>query len=148
VADTNAAVSNPVDLVASATPDVYEQALGIVLADPSVDAVIVICTPTFAAPPARIAEVLRRLAATSDKPLLGCFLAWPGLSPLLHGERGQPGDADVPAFASPEPAARALGRAASYATWRLRTPGAITGPGPFRSRWGPLGRGRIPQAFA
>lgn len=125
VVDPNASVSNPVDLVASATPEVYEQALDVVLADQAVDAVIVICTPTFAAPPPRVAHTLRRSAAASDKPVLGCFLAWPGLTPLLHGEEGQTRDADVPAFASPEPAARALARAASYATWRLRPPGAV-----------------------
>ena len=65
VVDPNAAVSNPVDLVASATPEVYEQALGIVLADDAVDAAIVICTPTFAAPPPRIADVLRRSSAAT-----------------------------------------------------------------------------------
>jgi acyl-CoA synthetase (NDP forming) len=31
----------------------------------------------------------------------------------------------VPAFASPEPAVRALARAADYAAWRLRPPGAL-----------------------
>jgi acyl-CoA synthetase (NDP forming) len=31
----------------------------------------------------------------------------------------------VPAFASPEPAARALARAAGYAAWRARPPGAV-----------------------
>jgi acyl-CoA synthetase (NDP forming) len=31
----------------------------------------------------------------------------------------------VPAFASPEPAARALARAANYATWRARPPGTV-----------------------
>jgi acetyl coenzyme A synthetase (ADP forming)-like protein len=124
VVDANAAVSNPVDLVASATPDVYERALGIVLADEAVDAAIVICTPTFAAPPPKVAAMLRRRAANTDKPLVGCFLAWPALQPLLRGEPGQPG-ADVPAFSSPEPAARALARAASYGTWRSRAPGAV-----------------------
>jgi acetyl coenzyme A synthetase (ADP forming)-like protein len=124
VVDPNASVSNPVDLVASATPGVYEQALAIVLADEAVDAAIVICTPTFAAAPPRIADVLRRSAAATDKPLVGCFLAWPGLSPLLRAEPGEPDAADVPAFASPEPAARALGRAAHYATWRVRPTGA------------------------
>jgi acetyl coenzyme A synthetase (ADP forming)-like protein len=123
VVDANASVSNPVDLVASATPEVYEQALGIVLADEAVDAAIVICTPTFAAPPPRIADMLRRSTAASDKPLVGCFLAWPDLPPLLHGE--QAGEAEVPAFASPEPAAHALARAASYASWRRRPPGAV-----------------------
>jgi acetyl coenzyme A synthetase (ADP forming)-like protein len=125
VVDANASVANPVDLVASATPEVYAQALAIVLADDTVDAAIVICTPTFAASPRRIAAMLRRSAAATDKPLLGCFLAWPDLQPLLHGEPGDATGVDVPAFASPEPAARALARAASYATWRLRSPGAL-----------------------
>jgi acyl-CoA synthetase (NDP forming) len=124
VVDTNASVSNPVDLVASATPDVYERALAIVLADEAVDAAIVICTPTFASEPARIADVLRRSSAAMDKPLIGCFLAWPGLSPLLRAGSGERSGVDVPAFASPEPAARALGRAARYATWRDRPGGA------------------------
>ena len=148
VVDPNAAVSNPVDLVASATPEVYEQALGIVLADEAVDAAIVICTPTFAASPPRIADVLRRSAAATDKPLLGCFLAWPGLPPLLRGATENAGGADVPAFASPEPAARALARAASYATWRRRPPGAVPdldGFDPDRAR---VARRRVPRPLA
>jgi acetyl coenzyme A synthetase (ADP forming)-like protein len=125
IVDPNAAVSNPVDLVASATPKVYEQALKIVLADDGVDAIIVICTPTFAAAPARVASVLRLSSNTTDKPLVGCFLAWPDLAPLLHEEdTEQPGSA-VPAFSSPEPAARALARAASYGAWRARPPGLV-----------------------
>lgn len=125
VVDPIAAVSNPVDLVASATPAIYEQALAIVLADEAVDSAIVICTPTFAAPPRRIADVLRQSAAATDKPVLGCFLASPGLSPLLRRDHGDQAGADVPAFASPEPAARALARAANYASWRARPPGAV-----------------------
>jgi acetyl coenzyme A synthetase (ADP forming)-like protein len=124
VVDPIAAVSNPVDLVASATPAVYERALDIVLRDEAVDSAIVICTPTFAASPPRIGDVLRHTSVATDKPVLGCFLAWPKLSPLLprkHGETGR----DVPAFASPEPAARALARAANYASWRARPPGAV-----------------------
>jgi acyl-CoA synthetase (NDP forming) len=122
VVDPNAAVANPIDLVASATPEVYEQALRLTLADERVDAALVICTPTFAAPPAGVAAVLGRVAAEQDKPLLGCFLAAPEISPLLadDGEGTQ-----VPTFASPEPAARALGRAAAYAQWRRRPPGAV-----------------------
>ena len=125
VVDPIAAVSNPVDLVASATPEVYEEALRIVLADEAVDSTIVICTPTFAASPPRIADVLRRRSAATDKPVLGCFLAWPSLAPLLRGRHGDRSGTDVPAFASPEPAARALARAASYASWRARPPGAV-----------------------
>jgi acetyl coenzyme A synthetase (ADP forming)-like protein len=120
--DPNAAVVNPIDLVASATPEIYEQALRLVLADERVDAAVVICTPTFAAPPAGVAAVLARLAADQDKPLVGCFVAAPEISPLLRDDGT---GAQVPTFASPEPAARALARAAAYAEWRRRPPGAV-----------------------
>ncbi|HZA79740.1 MAG TPA: GNAT family N-acetyltransferase [Acidimicrobiales bacterium] len=122
VVDPNAAVANPIDLVASATPEIYEQALRLVLADEAVDAAMVICTPTFAAPPAGVATVLTRVAADQDKPLLGCFLAAPDIPPLLPNDGT---GAHVPTFASPEPAARALARAAAYAEWRRRPPGAV-----------------------
>jgi acetyl coenzyme A synthetase (ADP forming)-like protein len=122
VVDPNAAVANPVDLVASATPAVYQQALRLVLADDRIDAVIVICTPTFAAAPERVAEVLPPATAGIDKPVVGCFLAAPQLPPLIVGDDQ---GANVPAFASPEPAARALARAATYAEWRRRPPGAV-----------------------
>ncbi len=122
VVDPNGAVANPVDLVASATPAVYEQAVRLVLADDRVDAVLVICTPTFAAPPDRVAALVPPIAASADKPVVGCFLAAPTVPPLLGGDAD---GAVVPAFASPEPAARALARAATYAEWRRRPPGAV-----------------------
>ncbi|MGH9248599.1 MAG: acetate--CoA ligase family protein, partial [Acidimicrobiales bacterium] len=141
VVDPNAAVSNPVDLVASATPEVYEQALGIVLADDAVDSAIVICTPTFAAPPPRIADVLRRSSTATDKPLLGCFMAWPGLSPLLRREHGDQTGNDVPAFASPEPAARSCARPRRL----RRRPRLLRGrrvPRALAGGWLVAGRGR------
>jgi acyl-CoA synthetase (NDP forming)/GNAT superfamily N-acetyltransferase len=122
VVDPNASVANPVDLVAAATPAVYEAALRIVLGDDAVDAVICICTPTFAAPPPAVARVLTQVASTTHKPIVGCLLAWPEGTPLLAG--GAEGR-DVPAFSSPEPAARALARAAAYAEWKRRPPGAL-----------------------
>ncbi|MDQ3640670.1 MAG: GNAT family N-acetyltransferase [Actinomycetota bacterium] len=122
VVDPNGAVANPVDLVAGATPAAYEDALRIVLGDDEVDAAIVINTATFAAPSSDVASVLRRVAAETDKPVVGSFLAWPEMRPLIAGE---PGEAAVPAFASPEPAARALARAADYSAWRRRPPGEV-----------------------
>ena len=118
----NRAVANPVDLVASATPAIYEQAVRLVLADEAIDAAIAICAHTFAAPPASVAEVLPRAASGVTKPVVGCFLAAPERPPLIPG-RGQ--GADIPAFPSPEPAARALARAATYGEWRRRPPGAV-----------------------
>ena len=123
VVDPNGAVANPVDLVASATPAVYEQALRLLLSDDGVDAVIAINTATFAAPSTEVAAVLRRVASGATKPLVGSFLAWPELQPVLAAQ--EPGEAPVPAFASPEPAARALSRAADYSEWRRRPPGSL-----------------------
>ena len=120
--DPNAAVTNPVDLIASATPEIYERALPIVLDDESIDAVIVICTPTFAAPPPLVAEAVTRVSSTTSKTVVASMLAWREVPPLLGGE--QPGTG-VPAFATPEPAARALALASSYAAWRRRPPGAV-----------------------
>jgi acetyl coenzyme A synthetase (ADP forming)-like protein len=123
VADPNAAIGNPVDLIASATPDVYQQALTLVLADEAIDAAIVISTPTFAAPPADVALAISRAAAHSPKPIVGCFLAWPDLPPLLSP--AGPQQSAVPAFASPESAVRVLARAAAYSEWRRRPPGSL-----------------------
>lgn len=121
--DPNAAVVNPVDLVASATPAVYREAIRLLLDDDGIDGVIVICTPTFAAPPREVAAVVRDAAAGARKPVVACFLAWPDLPPILRDER--PSAVAVPAFASPEPAARALARSAAYAEWRRRAPGTL-----------------------
>jgi acetyl coenzyme A synthetase (ADP forming)-like protein len=116
-AGPNAAATNPVDLVASATPAIFETAVAAALADEGVDAVVTICTATFAAPPDQVAEAVGRAAATATKPIVSCYLAWPEMPPILA--------ADVPAFAVPEPAVIALGRAADYADWRRRDPGAV-----------------------
>jgi acetyl coenzyme A synthetase (ADP forming)-like protein len=122
VVDPKAAVTNPVDLVASATAAVYEQALGIVLADPSVDDVIVISTPTFAAPSADVADAVCRVAASNDKTVVGCFLAAPQLAPT---RRAGPEERGVPIFGTPEPAVRALARAVAHAEWCRRPTGVL-----------------------
>jgi acetyl coenzyme A synthetase (ADP forming)-like protein len=122
VLDPNAAVTNPVDLVAGATPASYEQALALVLDDDLVDAVIVVSTPTFAAPSAAVGDVVARAATGTAKTVLGCFLAAPDLPPVLRTEEHGEG---TPVFGSPEPAARALARAARYGTWRRTPPGTM-----------------------
>ena len=78
---------------------------------------IALATPTYAAPAEEVAATIGRAASGSGKPVVACFLAWPEMPPLLPD--------DVPAFAAPEPAVRALGRAAQYAEWRRRDPGTV-----------------------
>jgi acyl-CoA synthetase (NDP forming) len=67
--------------------------------------------------------VLRRVAAGATKPIVGSFLAWPDIEPLL--QPAGPEEATVPAFSSPVPAARALARAAAFGEWRRRPPGSV-----------------------
>ena len=128
-----AALSNPVDLVASAGPEEFERGLGVVLADDKVDAAIVIFTPTLTTPIEGVAEAIARVAGNGNgngKTLVANFV---GVEPppraLLEKGRsladGTKLAHTVPIFPFPESAARALARAATYAAWRSRTPGRI-----------------------
>lgn len=120
----NAAVANPIDMVASATPAHYEAAIRLVLADPGVDSVIVIFTPPLVTRADEVAEAVARAAEGASKPIIANFLASRDVPAALQasadGTRRR-----IPSFASPEPAAIALGRAARHATWRRRDLGSV-----------------------
>ena len=123
-----ASTGNPVDMVASAGPDQYRQAIEIALTDKDTDALIVIYAPVDVkqAPPtvAAIRDGIAnaRRAGATQKPILACVMADPGRpQPLdLGAER-------IPAYAFPENAARALARIATYAEWRAQPPGLLWG---------------------
>jgi acetyl coenzyme A synthetase (ADP forming)-like protein len=123
-----ASVANPVDMVASAGPGEYERAVEIALTAPDTDALIVIFTPIDRRTSDLVVAAIRRgiangrRAGGTNKPILACVMAEPG--------RQAPLDADgerIPSYAFPENAARALGRVASYASWRAQPPGLCWG---------------------
>jgi len=117
-----AALRNPVDLIASASADDYERALGLVLEDPCVDAVVVVFTPPLVTEAADVATAVARVASTAGaKPIVANFLAMATPPATLAGGDGPP----VPSFPFPEEAVRALGRVADHAEWRRRDPGRI-----------------------
>ncbi len=122
ILDPKAATANPVDLVAGATPEHYRQATELLLADPDVDAVLVICTPTFAAPPRQVAATVAGVVATAGpavpppatadrpaavadatgpepvpaaKPVVVSFLAWPDMPALLEPAQAMAPPAEV-----------------------------------------------------
>jgi acetyl coenzyme A synthetase (ADP forming)-like protein len=102
-----ASVLNPVDMLASATAEQFGEAVRTVAADPSVDSVISIYLPLAA----RTEDIARHLSSTrGDKPLLGVFMSTRALPIADAGE--------VPLYALPEPAARALAHAVGYAEWK------------------------------
>jgi acetate---CoA ligase (ADP-forming) len=102
-----ASVANPVDMLGGATLAAYAQALPLLLADPEVDAVIVLAVPTATLPPDELDVVLTENCA-AGKPLLAVGLP-------------RSASSAVPRFVYPESAARALARAADRAAW-LRRP--------------------------
>ncbi len=118
---SGAAVRNPVDLIASATAEQFERAVRVVLADPGVDAVLVIFIPPLVTRAEDVARAVARASVDADgKPVLACFLGH-RRAPEELAEARRP----IPSFAYPEPAARALGRVADYAEWCRRPAGQV-----------------------
>ena len=121
-----ASLSNPVDMIASASPDHFRQAVQAVLEASEVDALIVIFIPVGTVHPEEIASaicdgvVAGRQKGGAGKPVLACLMAaeTSGLNLAIGREY-------IPSFAFPEEAGRALGKVAAYAEWRSRSPGMI-----------------------
>jgi acetyl coenzyme A synthetase (ADP forming)-like protein len=107
-----ASVRNPVDMIATATPDSYEFALDCVLKDPNVDAAFAAFVPPLNVQTRDVADAIVRVNARHPgKPLLAVLMGREGLPAGLE----QLHDASVPGYIFPESAARALG-----AMWRYR----------------------------
>jgi len=107
-----ASVRNPVDMIATATPESYEFALDCVLNDPNVDAAFAAFVPPLNVQTRDVAEAIVRVNARHpEKPLLAVLMGREGLPAGLE----QLHDASVPGYIFPESAARALG-----AMWRYR----------------------------
>ena len=107
-----ASVNNPVDLLASATPDHFRRALAAILRDESVDSAIAIFIPPLVTEPQAVAAAIAAAAGGHhDKPVLGVFMRAEGAPASL---------APIPAYAFPESAALALARVTAYGSWRSR----------------------------
>lgn len=120
----DAAVANPVDLIASATAEQYERALRTVLAEPTVDAVIVIFVPPLVTAADDVARAIAAAAGTApDKPIGACFLGHRGLVEALRPPGGD--HRPIPSYAFPEAVSFAFARVAAHAEWRRRPVGTI-----------------------
>lgn len=112
-----AQVSNPVDMLGGAEPPEYSLALEKTLADPNVDAVIVILVPQALVNPAQVAEAVCKGYKDSHKPVITCFMGeWSvgEARDILHAH-------GVPMYVFPESTGRVLGGMLSWAKWRNRS---------------------------
>jgi acetyl coenzyme A synthetase (ADP forming)-like protein len=113
-------LANPVDLLGGANAESFAWTLPLLLHDPTFDAVIVLFVPTVGTDEEEIGAALSRAAATAEgKPVLCAFLSAKGAPASLRSV------AEVPAFAYPEAAARALSRAAERGEWLRRPAGTV-----------------------
>jgi acetate---CoA ligase (ADP-forming) len=118
VLPAEASVANPVDMLGGATAATYAAVVPRALADPRVDALIVLFAPTVAATADEVALEVEAAArdAGAEKPVLAVIMSAEGIPQPLRA-RGR----HVASFSYPESAARALGRGAERAEW-LRAP--------------------------
>jgi acetyl coenzyme A synthetase (ADP forming)-like protein len=129
-----ASLANPVDLLGSATGETYEAVVGPVLADPNVDALIVLFVPPVVAGVGEVAAAIRRSveAVPREKPVVAVVVAAEGTPPVLRED-----SSPVVPLPYPESAARALALALERSRWLARPVGtepALPGIDPGAAR--------------
>jgi acetyltransferase len=118
-----ASIGNPIDLIASATPERFDAALRVVLADPGLDSVIAIFVSPVIVNPVEMANAIVRAAKGTKKTVVSCFMG-------KEGAEGSEGtallrSAGIPAYRFPEEAALALGAMNRYRLLRDRPVGKM-----------------------
>jgi len=112
-----ASVGNPVDMIASASPEQYRRTMRLLLDDPNVDALLVIYIPVIATDAEIVAHAIRETAEDAHgKTVVATFMSTTGVPSLL---------APVPSFPFPERAVNALAHAANYGDWRRKPAGIV-----------------------
>jgi acetyl coenzyme A synthetase (ADP forming)-like protein len=117
----HAGLANPIDMIASATPDQYARAIEIAGADPNIDSLILIYIPPRLHPPEEMMKAIEGAIerVPLEKPVLAVLMSSTGLPPLVcSGSRGR-----IPTYGFPDNAAIALSGAHWYSAWRKRPKG-------------------------
>lgn len=119
-----AGLTNPVDMIATATAEQYGEALRVLLEDDSIDSVLAIFIPPLVTQAEEVAAAIRDAAAENraQKTLVACFMSTRGAPPELAGWEWE---YTIPSYAFPEAAAMALAKASEHAEWTKRPRGAV-----------------------
>ncbi len=117
-----AGLANPIDLIASATPQHFGRALRVLCEQDDIDAVIVIYIAPLVSTPKEVAAEVHEVAHhfREKKAILACFMSSGG-----PPEELATGDYVIPSLAFPEATAMALSRATDYADWRRKSKGSV-----------------------
>jgi len=99
-----ASLGNPVDIIGDATHERYEAAIRIVVEDDGVDGAIVILTPQAMTDILETAEILPRVGADVNKPILGSFMGMVDISEGVEYLQSH----GIPNYVFPEAAARSM----------------------------------------
>ncbi len=118
-----AAVHNPVDMIASANEQTYRDTLKVVMKDDGVDAIlIIIVRPPVNTTPRMIAEGFKELLAQgSQKPLFVVLMAQHDESCGLEIFQ----ELKLPVYAYPESAARSIATMIKYKEWKSKPAGKV-----------------------
>jgi acetyl coenzyme A synthetase (ADP forming)-like protein len=117
-----ASLANPIDMIASATPQSYRIAVEAVLADPNVDAVIATFVPPLGVRQEDVAEAIVSVAAgRREKPVMAVLMGRQGLPQGL----AELNDAGIPGYRFPESGVRALAAMYRHRRWLERPVGEV-----------------------
>jgi acetyl coenzyme A synthetase (ADP forming)-like protein len=118
----DASLSNPIDMIASASAEDYGRTIRIVADHGGVDAIVVIFIPPLVTRAEDVARAVREAVAGLQGRItvLSVFMSVKGVPDELRGEGVR-----IPSYSFPEGAASALARAVEYGTWRESAEGAV-----------------------
>ncbi|HLF26276.1 MAG TPA: acetate--CoA ligase family protein [Anaerolineae bacterium] len=114
----HASLANPIDLLASAGPADYAAALRGLLADPDIDAVLVISVPPPIEDSTPVAEAIAQVGQGTDKPIVVAVMGEATVGAALHVLRA----AHLPDYHFPERAASALAALHRHTQWQAQPP--------------------------
>jgi acyl-CoA synthetase (NDP forming) len=121
-----ASVTNPVDMIASATAEHFQSAIETLLPAREIDALVVIYIPVGLVSSEALTAAIHegvaagRRAGGTEKPVLVCAMTE---EPV--GEKPRPDGERIPTYGFPESIGKVLGKTAAYAEWRGRSAGMI-----------------------
>jgi acyl-CoA synthetase (NDP forming) len=121
---SSAGLGNPVDMIASATPEQFGRVVETLLTSNEIDSLIAIYIPVGLAGTEVITKAIAdgvvraRAAGATGKPVIACLMSEEGTRAQIPA-----GDERLPCYPFPEVAARVLGKVATYADWRAQPPG-------------------------